>query len=278
MSFFKLFGFGERKSTHDDFSSSEEIEREALKLLKASKRSQIIDLCENWYKSNPNNFMITKALGSAYYDRGKVADETKLFSHFMSQCDNIHLDGSNEISILRIDQLKNNPIAMNGGNWVTFQQYGELIGTPEEVTGLFVFIKIDSKLFNFRAYKGCQLLLDYIATIDYPLLWFRAQLDDGSRGKAVVEHFVDIADKQRIGYLINFLKNKNAIISIYDESGNLRHITGLILEHPSQTTRYLAQIYACEKDYVTKFSNANAADFMKAQKSMADLYPITIEW
>ena len=193
--------FGKRNSTISESSSSQDVERKALELINAAKWRQVIDLCEDWLKRDPSNFMILKALGSAYYHSGKKNEETKLFSSLINKYNNIRLDVSNETSILTVSQLKKLPFDMKGENWVAFQQYGDLVGTPNKLTGLFVVVKINSNKFNLRAFKGCQLLLDYIPTEHYPLLWFRAQLDDGSRGKAVVEHFIDISDKQRISQL-----------------------------------------------------------------------------
>ena len=276
MNFFNLFR--KLQPSISDFSSHREAEKKALELLNKQKWPQVIEICEGWLKSHPDDFMIMKILGSAYYRNGKEKEETNLFSRFIRKCNNINFFTSQEISILTVAQIKQFGYEMINENYVTFQQHGKLVDAPNKPTGLFVFVRINSKEFNFRAFRGCHILLDYIATEHYPLLWFRAQLDDGSRGKAVVEHFVDISDKDRIGYLIQFMESKTAIISIYDELGKMQHISGLILEAPSQTIRYLAQIYACQQDYIDNFKHATVEDFKKAQRLCANRYMVTQEW
>jgi len=260
------------------FSSYEETEQKALELLDQQNWSQVFAICDSWLKIHPDDFMIMKILGTSYYRSGKDKEETNLFSRFIRKCNNIKFATSQEISILTVAQIKQFGYGMIDENYLTFQQHGVLVDAPNKPTGLFVFVRINSNEFNFRSFRGCYILLDYIATEHYPLLWFRAQLDDGSLGKAIVEHFVDISDIDRISYLIQFMKSKTAIISIYDELGKMHHISGLILEDPSQTTRYLAQIYACQKDYIDNFRHATVEDFKKAQRLCAKRYMITQEW
>ncbi len=51
--------------------SSQEVERNVLELLNANKWNQVIDICMDWFKKDPDNFMITKALVAACYHSGK---------------------------------------------------------------------------------------------------------------------------------------------------------------------------------------------------------------